>query len=259
MIQLGGHAINVVGYSESYRDEWGNTGGFILRNSWSDGLGTAHGSKGRGSHSAAYFMRDVFDFDESLVCPNPHSPRSWQLCKSVDECESPLMRVQANVARKSLALTCTDNSDSVFGVCTPKATYYLANLTEWDSDGLFVGCFFRADRSEYTCLPPLLIDDLATVFTPLTIDHINDPTICGYNFLPFATLEAIRSRFGGTVAGDFTIEWARSSYVSQRSVGQAEGDASLSVASANLDYSLLERSTQPMPKLEKQAGALWVR
>ena len=36
---------------------------------------------------------------------------------------------------------CIDNSDAVFGLCEPtlNATYYLNNLTEWDSDGLFVG------------------------------------------------------------------------------------------------------------------------
>ena len=43
--QEGGHSVNVVGYNDEYRDEWGNTGGYIVRNTWADGLGTAHGLK----------------------------------------------------------------------------------------------------------------------------------------------------------------------------------------------------------------------
>lgn len=254
MILLGGHAINVVGYTDSYTDEWGNRGGFIIRNSWNDGLGTAHGSNGRGSHSAAYYMRDVFDFDEALSCPNPHSPRSWYACKDIAECKSPLTALQAQVARKPLELACTDNSAVLFDVCERNASYYLANLTEFDSDGLFTACFLRASdngagRADL-CTPPLLIDDLASILTPRTITHINDPTVCGYHFLPYNTLEAIRSRFGAVAAGDFDIEWSRASYVSQRS--------DVDVA-AQYDYTLMERSMLPMPKTGAQAGALWVR
>ena len=57
-----------------------------VRNSWSDGLGLAHASKGRGSHSYLYYMRAISDGDESLVCPNPHSPRSWPTCDELDKC-----------------------------------------------------------------------------------------------------------------------------------------------------------------------------
>ena len=84
--ELGGHAINIVGYTDTYMDEHGNVGGFIVRNSWSDGLGLAHASKGRGSHSYLYYMRAISDGDESLVCPNPHSPRSWPTCDELDKC-----------------------------------------------------------------------------------------------------------------------------------------------------------------------------
>ena len=35
LILLGGHAVGIVGFSDEYTDEWGNTGGFIIRNSWS--------------------------------------------------------------------------------------------------------------------------------------------------------------------------------------------------------------------------------
>lgn len=256
MILIGAHALDVVGYSDSYTDEWGNVGGFILRNSWNDGLGTAHGSSGRGSHSAAYYMRDVFDFDEALVCPNPHSPRSWYVCKDATDCRNTLTAVQAQVQRRPLILNCIDNAVGVHGVCEVDAKYYMTNLTEWDSDGLFVGCFLRVDgkRGGDVCAPPLLIDDLAQLWTPDTITHYNDPDVCGYNFVPYATLEAVRSRFGAVVSSSFTIEWTRESYASQR------GRTSRAPDGRELDYSLIEANTLPMPRTgsEVQAGALWV-
>ena len=101
------------------------------------------------------------------------------------------------------------------------------------------------------------------MFTPRTIEHVNDPTVCGYNFLPYATLEAMGSRFGATVAGDFSIEWSRESYASQRGVERggapraADGPPGREQA-PRLDYSLLEESTLPMPKTNVQAGAMWV-
>lgn len=146
MILLGGHAIGIVGFNDEYTDEWGNTGGFIIRNSWSDGLEKAHGSAGRGSHSAAYFMRDMDDADEALACPNPHSPRSWSVCKSLGDCRNPLTAFEAEALRRPLTLTCIDNAADLFDVCTKNGTYFMTNLTEWDEDGLFVACFLWGGR-----------------------------------------------------------------------------------------------------------------
>ena len=39
MVLEGGHAINIVGYTDGYRDDRGNVGGFIVRNTWADGIG----------------------------------------------------------------------------------------------------------------------------------------------------------------------------------------------------------------------------
>jgi hypothetical protein len=46
-----------VGYSDVYRTEWGAVGGYIVRNTWKDGLGAAHGLRARGSHTAAYYLQ----------------------------------------------------------------------------------------------------------------------------------------------------------------------------------------------------------
>lgn len=256
MILIGGHAIDVVGYTDTYTDEWGNKGGLIVRNSWSDGLETAHGSSGRGSHSAAYYMYDVSDADEALVCPNPQSPRSWTNCKDLAECRSPVTQTQALMARSPLELRCIDNSAVVFHVCQKNQTYYMANLTEWDSDGLFIGCFIHSSGNYSLCAPPLLIDDLASVFTPVEILHYNDPDLCQFNFIPYATMEAIRTRFGSVVAADFEIEWSQSSYASQE--GLADDTYTYSGVTGISNYSLIRENTHPMPNNYQRAGALWV-
>ena len=133
-----------------------------------------------------------------------------------------------------------------------------------------IACFLAADSDAHadTCLPPLLLDDIATILTPRTITHVNDPTVCGYHFVPYETLEAIRTRgLGLVVSGAFTIEWTRESYASQRRAdddGAPGHDTSMGSHEEQgrdgrtLDYSLLERSTHDMPKTNVQAGAMWV-
>ena len=81
------------------------------------------------------------------------------------------------------------------------------------------------------CLPPLTVDDVATVFTPHNIDDVkvNDPLLCGFNFLPYATFEILSSRRGGVVASRFDIEWSQTSYLSNAD-------------RRKYDYSLLEKS-----------------
>lgn len=100
--------------------------------------------------------------------------------------------------------------------------------------GLFVTCFIYEGEhgtSQSMCLPPLTVDDVATVFTPHNIDDVkvNDPLLCGFNFLPYATFEILSSRLGGVVASRFDIEWSQTSYLSNAD-------------RRKYDYSLLEKS-----------------
>jgi hypothetical protein len=160
------------------------------------------------------------------------------------------------MARSPLELICIDNSAVVFHVFQKNQTYYMANLTEWDSDGLFVGCFIHSSGNYSLCAPPLLIDDLASVFTPVEILHYNDPDLCQFNFIPYATMEAIRTRFGSVVAADFEIEWSQSSYASQE--GLADDTYTYSGVTGVSNYSLIRENTRPMPNNYQRAGALWV-
>ena len=243
----GGHAINIVGYNDYYRDEFGHVGGYIVRNTWADGMGVAHGLKARGSHSAAFFAQKVSTQEESAACPNPHSPRSWYPCGSTLEgCNGSVTRMEIASQGKVLHLRCSD-----LGMVLPKGScevgegYYMTNITEWGSRGLFIACFLRdlgGGNSKNMCLPPLFMDDIATVFTatdaeigPSAPASSNKKAFCGYNFISYDTFEILQMRFGDAWVSSYDIEWSETSYPSAHAPN-----------SSTYDYSLVEASTMKL-------------
>lgn len=54
-----------MGYNDAFLTREGFTGGLIVKNSWADGAT-------QGSHSLAYWMQEVSDWEERSVCPNSH-------------------------------------------------------------------------------------------------------------------------------------------------------------------------------------------
>jgi len=219
----GGHAVNIVGYNDYYQDEFGNMGGFILRNTWADGLGTAHGLKARGSHSAEFYMQTEKGANDASACPNPHSPRSWTTCESIAKCKTPIKLFNRQIDDSVLELKCIDTGFTVpKGACKPELTYYLANTTNFGNKGLFIACFLTEgpDGEGSHCYPPLTLDDLATVFTPKDIEEriasgkINNKALCGFNFFSYAAFERLQANIGGITATRYDIEWTKSSYIS---------------------------------------------
>ena len=65
---------------------------------------------------------------------------------------------------------------------------------------------------------------------PSKLEHINDPDVCGYNFISYATYSALMVRFGGMTVSDYEIEWEHSAYASHKEAGK--------------DYALVEKSTE---------------
>ncbi|GMF27272.1 unnamed protein product [Phytophthora fragariaefolia] len=55
----------LVGYNDAFLTREGFTGGLIVKNSWADG-------PTQGSHSLAYWMQEVSDWEERSVCPNSY-------------------------------------------------------------------------------------------------------------------------------------------------------------------------------------------
>ena len=252
-------------------------GGYIVRNTWRDGLGFAHGMRARGSHSAAFYMQN--DVAEEQFCPNPHSARSWEICPTLDDCASARTRNLARGDRKVLYLQCLDTGlAQPAGACTKGFNYTLTNLTEFGSAGLFVACFLRARTPSVAlfaelakkgkeasppselpkCYPPMTLDDLALVFSPTDAElervGVNDPSVCGYNFVPYETLEALQARFYGGVQGAVTvtsydIEWTERSYAATIT----NGKGAVMAQQHSPDYSQIRASTHALRSTTTQA------
>lgn len=249
-----GHAINIVGYNDHYQTENGEQGGYIVRNTWEDGTGLSHGSRARGSHSAAYYLQSHGDTEESVVCPNPESPRSWATCDDAESCRSPMNIMSAEESRQVMHLECLDlglpSGSLPKGACEPGDGYFLQNMTEFGTTGLVTACFLRvlqfdefdlSPKQSSKCYPPMPMDDLPLVFGPTAEEvrrvGVNDPQVCGFNFIPYATYETINAKIGGVMATSFDIEWSERSYAS----------TALAAKHGHIyDYSLIKASTLPL-------------
>ena len=127
----GGHAVNLVGYSDTFQTEHNQVGGWIVKNSWWDGLppgGSQFWNHGRGSHSMAYFLQTISSNDEADICPNSHSPRSWYTCADLETCRDPVTAMYARSSRRVLRLVCIDRSPFAPSICEPGDIYYLKHL-----------------------------------------------------------------------------------------------------------------------------------
>ena len=126
----GGHAVAVVGYSDTFQTEHGHTGGWIVKNSWWDGLppNFAFWNHARGSHSIDYFLQKISDTDEAALCPNTHSPRSWYPCNDLKTCRAPETAMFARASKRVLRLECLDRSPFAKGLCRRGDRYFLKHL-----------------------------------------------------------------------------------------------------------------------------------
>lgn len=141
----GGHAMALVGYSDVFRTRHGHVGGYILRNSWWDGLPPSTDWKhARGSHSLAWFMQTVSRQDEAQICPNSHDPYSWYTCGTLSDCRSRKAQTFARAMNQPLHLQCIDQSPYLHGLCQRGERYFFNGLETWGS-GLTVGCFLKDD------------------------------------------------------------------------------------------------------------------
>lgn len=265
----GGHAMGLVGYSDVFRTQHGYVGGWILKNSWFDGIPPGRQwSHARGSHSIDYFMGAVSKEDEADVCPNAHSPQNWYSCGNLRECRADLTAAWAKSSRRPLRLTCLDASPIISGLCTKGEPLFLESVRSFGS-ALSVACFLRddgadegeddssrnrgpvrrgrraADRSSLICSPPVPIDDIALVVGPRAAERYpNDPDVCGHYFFPYDVAEDINAAFGGFEVSSFDVEWAPSAYAANKA------------AYPHLNYSLLEKSTYVQKPVHKSMWPL---
>lgn len=242
---VGGHAVTIVGYTDTFASSMGHVGGFIIKNSWWDGVPphsllcddvTAPCVAGRGSHSVAYFMQQISDIVEREVCPNAASPSSWYACVDLATCTDELTAISAAAMRKVLRLQCLEDgarSPYVKNICSEGEFFFFKNSTVFGG-GLSRACMVRADGGADLCLPPLRLEDLALLFAPTPAEaRENDHDRCGFYLLPYAVSHELMATIGGTYVTDLDIRWNGGSFA-----GAPESERL-----ADADYSMLRRDT----------------
>ncbi|KAG6976827.1 hypothetical protein JG688_00000951 [Phytophthora aleatoria] len=222
----------------------GFTGGLIVKNSWADG-------PTQGSHSLAYWMQEVSDWEERSVCPNSYNPFNWYQCgnegisskqqgnetleynKGVENCLSDETKMFADVNIQPLHLKCKDpelcRTDGDF-------TYFVRNTTDW-GDRMTVMCLWEYSEEQHVarerCLPPMLEVYIALTLAPVEEEvNENDTDRCGFYFIPYVALRQWIAQFQGFFVNSFDIQWDLQSYAANKDLHP------------ELDYSLLEASTK---------------
>ncbi|EGZ18711.1 hypothetical protein PHYSODRAFT_458565, partial [Phytophthora sojae] len=272
MTPEGGHAMTLVGYNDLFRTKQGFTGGFILKNSWFDGIHPALGpTHARGSHSLKYWLQEITEWEEASMCPNSYDPENWYQCGNtaevidarrhgngdpgmniplpirrsstigggVESCLSEETQLYARVNLQPLHLRCTDPS---FCVVSDDYTYFVRNTTQW-GDRMLRMCLFEYDamtrNSTELCLPPMLAQKIAYVLSPVPEEvRENDPDVCGFYFYPYEVQQRYKTQFGNFYVNDFDIEWHAQSFAANKA--QFPG----------LDYSDVEKSTRKQNQYE---------
>jgi len=258
----GGHAMNVVGYNDQFTTKQGQTGGFIIRNSWHDlTYGTSpNGRGGRGSHSIAYWMQEISAWDEKAICPGPLNPENWISCveqeagphmgrkkgpsslKNGDEydisqtcLDDKFMENLLSVSLQPTEFTCLDDT-----VCDkdPKYRYFLINMEHSVEQDLAKVCMLRYDTTnkeqDVYCTPFHIPAQIAYWFRPIQsqLDLLkDDEDLCGFWFWPYEMLNKQVGMYNNFYSTYFDIEWDDQSY-----------DAN-SASHTDLDYSFIKQST----------------
>lgn len=223
MSELGGHAMNLVGYNDDwvYRNRYQGfstvaplKGGLILHNSWRPE-----------GHSVDYYMGRQSEENEAVLCPNHKSPFNWipTDLKSVQDALSQgkeaLLKIPTNIIRVRGNGT-TQFADPLNCVntdyCNNESTYFLlkknadeidANVTT-NSDGTNDITFIEAKKDRSTDI--LTIQGypfwaLHTLFRPKDEIFVsNDPNGCGYWMLPYHTIETM-SRINWDFLDNFRV------------------------------------------------------
>jgi hypothetical protein len=264
----GGHVMTLVGYNDLYRTSDGFTGGYILKNSWWDGIHPALGPMhARGSHSIKWWLQEISDWEERSMCPNSYNPENWYQCGNFDEviqangkansnsgvrvplakasaaglesCLSEETKLYAETNLNPLHLTCTDETRCLM---SPNVTYFVRNMTDY-GDRMTIMCLYEYDtvtkNASELCLPPMTVEKIAYVLSPVAEEiRTNDPDVCGFYFYPYEIQQQYNAKFGNFYVNNYEIEWAPQSYAANKA------------KFPELDYTDVEASTRNQTKYD---------
>lgn len=236
MGELGGHAMNIVGYNDEwlFRNRFQTPemtaqmkGGLILHNSW----------RGEG-HSVKYLMGLESEENENVRCPNHLSPMNWipAELKCVEE--------QAQAGKIDHKLDCSGDLKRVRGkgITNGADLLYCKNAAHCDTSKMYVLERFGNDvnvkptatglhqigvieidntTNPYTVRRMDIVDApfwaMSQYFAPITETFVpNNEDECGYWMLPYQTLENMQ-RLNWDLLDNFRVfdievEFAEHSY-----------------------------------------------
>ncbi|OQS03647.1 hypothetical protein THRCLA_04037 [Thraustotheca clavata] len=241
MTSSGGHAMLLVGYNDIYQTRDGYTGGFIVKNSWLD-------EKTTGSHSIKYWLQEISDEIEALICPNSYNPFNWfkidkkyysYISKGDEVCSDSLCLPKdtlkfAAIVKKPLHLECVDED-----ICNPDLSY-AALSTEPFGDHMTKMCFHAVNATNGSadnfCLKPMRPDQISSIIRPKEI-YPNHRHHCGFYFVPYEVTRKIAAQFKMFSVNDFDISWTPQSYLANKN------------NFPEYDYGLLSNSTRTQSQL----------
>ncbi|KDO16575.1 hypothetical protein SPRG_17911, partial [Saprolegnia parasitica CBS 223.65] len=140
MASDGGHVMLLVGFNDLYETRDGFTGGFIVKNSWADG-------RYQGSHSMQYWMQNISEWEERILCPNSYNPFNWYMASEedalvgIDAVLSDDSKLYAHLNQMPLHLRCSDAD-----ACDPSLVYFAKNRTDY-GDHMYIMCFYEYNPS----------------------------------------------------------------------------------------------------------------
>jgi hypothetical protein len=231
MVLEAGHAMTVFGYNDGFKTKSGPVGGWIIRNSWGDGMVQfdefASSIRPRGSHSIAYWMQEISEGDERLLCPNSHNPRNWFWCDgTVEGCTGQNTIDEAKYAKQPVTLHCRDES-APEGGCIPGRTYHVINAT-LENDGYINMCMLEVDPATqkgvqfcHAGLNSMPWASYSIIYAPIgSQSHSNHDDFCGYYFMPYEVQEEAGALFGGYYANAYEVTFTDSSYAKGKHLGK---------------------------------------
>ncbi|KAL0222060.1 hypothetical protein RCL1_001914 [Eukaryota sp. TZLM3-RCL] len=205
------------------------------------------------SHSIAHLMDYGTYRHEDLICPNERSFSRWVPC-GVD----PSLPVDDLYKLKTTTvLKCSEKNYKPGHLhisnfadlqtikeahCEAEKNYCIASYITKQSGAIEVTVrkFNPETPQDYVeeTLPALPPTALSFVFTPVKVEKENSVDHCGYNFMPYAIWDQIRSRWLAW-AFDMEFTFSESSYVANKA------------KYPKLDYTHLEKSMKTLPEVSR--------
>eukprot|EP01029_Cantina_marsupialis_P011482 TRINITY_DN2561_c0_g1_i2.p1 TRINITY_DN2561_c0_g1~~TRINITY_DN2561_c0_g1_i2.p1 ORF type:complete len:473 (+),score=118.87 TRINITY_DN2561_c0_g1_i2:482-1900(+) len=234
----GGHCMNIVGYSDNYRTPEGDTGAFIIKNSWGDGVFG-------GSHTPDYFAHRISKQDDEYVCPNGNNPENWFQCSDIEWCYNQDALMTAKVMNQPRELvcnkwgiktkTCKDPADY------PDTVYFVKKRNEvYKSSSVYSYVFYEYDLktkvTEEIKAESVPLSTLALLFKPADDSYVNDPDQCGFYTMSYESYMKLQTQFYGMFINGIEILFPDSAYAANKD------------KYPHLDYTLIEKSTSKQNK-----------